>query len=53
MDERAFISPRPGQAAARGGERPLLPLDDLALWAEDSPWRDEASGPPVWVAVDG
>ncbi|MCP5270650.1 MAG: tRNA (adenosine(37)-N6)-threonylcarbamoyltransferase complex dimerization subunit type 1 TsaB [Burkholderiaceae bacterium] len=52
----AFTGLRTACAAAQGLAFglgcPLLPLDDLALWAEDSPWRDEASGPPVWVAVD-
>lgn len=52
----AFTGLRTACAAAQGLAFglgcPLLPLDDLALWAEDSPWRDEADGPPVWVAVD-
>ena len=52
----AFTGLRTACAAAQGLAFglgcPLLALDDLALWAEDSPWRDDAGGMPVWVAVD-
>lgn len=52
----AFTGLRSACAAAQGLAFglgcPLLPVDDLALWAEDSPWRDHVGGPPVWVAVD-
>lgn len=37
------------QGLALGWGCPLLALDSLAVWAEDSPWHD---GAPVWVAVD-
>lgn len=37
------------QGLAFGLGCPLLALDDLAVWAEDSPWRDDT---PVWVALD-
>lgn len=36
------------QGLAFGLACPVLPLDSLALVAEDSPWRDG----PVWVAMD-
>ena len=49
----AFTGLRTACAAAQGLALglacPLLPLDDLAVWAEDSPWRD---GEPLWVAID-
>ncbi len=60
----AFTGLRTACAAAQGLAFglgcPLLPLDNLALWAEDSPWRDgdddggagDGAGLPVWVAVD-
>ena len=61
MDERAFISPRPGQAAARGGERPLLPLDVSGLVYEKRgqriidalDWRLSASGISVIMGPNG
>jgi tRNA threonylcarbamoyladenosine biosynthesis protein TsaB len=37
------------QGLAFGLGCPVLPLDDLAVWAEDSDWHD---GEPVWVAID-
>jgi tRNA threonylcarbamoyladenosine biosynthesis protein TsaB len=49
----AFTGLRTACAAAQGLAFglgcPVLPLDDLAVWAEDSPWHD---GEPVWVAID-
>jgi tRNA threonylcarbamoyladenosine biosynthesis protein TsaB len=52
----AFTGLRTACAAAQGLALgfgcPLLPLDDLAVWAEDSPWRADDDGTPVWVAVD-
>lgn len=38
------------QGLAFGLGCPVLPLDSLALVAEDAPWRDDAH--PVWVAMD-
>jgi tRNA threonylcarbamoyladenosine biosynthesis protein TsaB len=50
----AFTGLRTACAAAQGLAFglgcPVLPLDSLALVAEDSPWRDDAA--PVWVAMD-
>jgi tRNA threonylcarbamoyladenosine biosynthesis protein TsaB len=50
----AFTGLRTACAAAQGLAFglgcPVLPLDSLALVAEDSPWRDV--GEPVWVAMD-
>lgn len=37
------------QGLAFGLGCPVLPLDDLAVWAEDSSWHD---GAPLWVAID-
>lgn len=52
----AFTGLRTACAAAQGLAFgfgcPLLPLDDLAVWAEDSPWRTPGDDVPVWVAVD-
>lgn len=52
----AFTGLRTACAAAQGLAfgygSPLLPLDDLAVWAEDSPWRSAGDDTPVWVAVD-
>ncbi len=52
----AFTGLRTACAAAQGlafgWGCPVLALDDLAVWAEDSPWRDEPAEAPVWVAVD-
>lgn len=52
----AFTGLRTACAAAQGLAFgfgcPLLPLDDLAVWAEDSPWRTGGDDTPVWVAVD-
>lgn len=49
----AFTGLRTACAAAQGLAFglgiPVLPLDSLALVAEDTPWRD---GAPVWVALD-
>lgn len=49
----AFTGLRTACAAAQGLALglgcPVLALDDLAVWAEDSPWHD---GQPLWVAVD-
>lgn len=52
----AFTGLRTACAAAQGlafgWGCPVLPLDDLAVWAEDSPWRHAPGEAPVWVAVD-
>lgn len=52
----AFTGLRTACAAAQGLALgfgcPLLPLDDLAVWAEDSPWRGGDGDTPVWVAID-
>ena len=52
----AFTGLRTACAAAQGlafgWGCPVLPLDDLAVWAEDSPWQKAAGEAPVWVAVD-
>jgi tRNA threonylcarbamoyladenosine biosynthesis protein TsaB len=49
----AFTGLRTACAAAQGLAFglgcPVLPLDDLAVWAEDSAWHD---GAPLWVAID-
>lgn len=49
----AFTGLRTACAAAQGLALglgcPVLPLDDLAVWAEDSPWHD---GRALWVAID-
>lgn len=53
----AFTGLRTACAAAQGlafgWGCPVLPLDDLAAWAEDSPWAEDVAGDGlVWVAID-